>query len=221
MWSLRQTLQDAQFPVSADLAAGYIATVLRIKSIFPHGHLPDEFDVSRGIRPLFPGGQTIKLSFLKRYIFSHDGSLATGPLSGNFRLRADGTGNYYLNVSVTNDSSVIGGRWGAGFVFGFSTDSVARGIVATGDYSAGDNFAFAAAGLDAWIHANWPQAFASGAFFYISYASGFKELPPITLAATDHGFTGLNFLHGVKPGDQGPGPGDITYGPSFDLLWGE
>jgi hypothetical protein len=45
-------------------------------------------------------------------------------------------------------------------------------------------------GADPWLTANWPQAFAKVAGFYISNATGLNKLPDIVNAATDHGFNG-------------------------------
>ena len=64
------------------------------------------------------------------------------------------------------------------------------------------------------------QVFAPAAFFYISYASGLEGLPPVTNAATDHGFAGLNVLQGPKATDSTGAGDEISEGSYFDLFWG-
>lgn len=179
MWGLRATLQGLD----------------------QTGHLPVGFDPARGIRSLFPSPQKgrINISLLRSYLFSVDGSAATGEISGAYHLRADGAGNWLfsggISTTIANGGS---GRWGAGFVFMFSQDNAGHGFVQTGDYdligppdaAVLQAVVFLIKGGDSWLTANWPQAFAKPAGLYISNAMGLNKLPDINNAATDRGFTG-------------------------------
>ena len=221
MWSLRQTLLTlSQLPLAIDSSFASPEQIEVVQTLFPNGHLPDDFDPREGIRRLFPTGQTSTMSSLKSYILSQDGTVSTGDLVAQLRVRADGSGNWLLKGLITSGSDQA--RVGAGFVFAFSADPDAHGFVATGDID-NQGVAFVTAGADSWIAQNWPQIFTGQVYLYISEATGTKELPPIVDAATDHGFSGLTTLQGPKPGDR-LSDDRVTWGPLLtppnDLLWG-
>lgn len=221
MWSLRQTLLTlSELPLAVDSTFASPQQIEAVQTLFPNGHLPDAFDPRKGIRSLFPTGQPAEISSLKHYILSQDGTVSTGDLVAQLRVRADGSGNWLLKGLITSGSNQA--RVGAGFVFAFSADPNAHGFVATGDVD-NQGAAFVTAGADSWIAENWPQIFTEQVYLYISEATGTKELPPIVDAATDHGFSGLTTLQGAKPGDR-LSDNPVTWGPLLtppnDLVWG-
>jgi hypothetical protein len=210
------------------------------RSIFPEGHLPDQFRASQGLRSLFPAGKPAKLSQLENYIYSSRGTVQLGSpppqdsdaqngteaapgLSADVSVNADGAGNWCLKARV---QSVGAGEIGLGFVFAFSTNGNGHGYIAIGNYG-GDldsnvnTFGVFANGLDAWIKQNWVEIFSLPSFLYMSNATGYDPLPPISNAALDNGFNGLTLIGGEKPGD-GWVPSTIvdpSY-PAFEYLWG-
>ena len=185
MWELRQTLQ----------------TLAR------QGHLPSGLDASKGILSLFPVPQPkpINLSLLKNYLFSANGKVTLSDITGRFTVRADGTGNWAIGCAIDHPVGGGDGRFGAGFVFGFSSDGEGHGFVQTGDYEFADPSTVTlistlevwVGGSDSWIADHWPQAFPKSGFFYLSSATGLTKLPDIVNAATDHGFSGLASLGGA------------------------
>jgi hypothetical protein len=224
MWSLRQALTDlAQLPVTyPDGTPVSVDEQEAGRSVYPNGHLPEAFDPAQGIRSLFPGGKAARVSQLMDYLNSWDSAFQVGSLSASANISADGTGNWCLRATVECEGH---GKFGLGFVFGFSTDAAGHGFVATGDYGLelDDNtlsFGVFANGSDPWIRANWPSIFAGRTFFYISEATGYRKLPPIANAALDHGFNGLASLQGPKPGDTFASVVIDAQEPGFEYLWG-
>ena len=82
-------------------------------------------------------------------------------LRGSFSVRTGRDGKFAIEGSRTPTG---GGRCGAGFMFGFSTDGDGHEFVATVDYF-GPGIAVMAAGLDPWIRELWPGVFAGPVFF--------------------------------------------------------
>jgi hypothetical protein len=185
MWQLRQTLEG----------------------LAQQGHLPPGFDASKGILGLFPGAEPkpINISLLRNYVFSSSGTASLSDIAGRFTVRADGAGNWAIGCAIDHPAAGGGdGRFGAGFVFGFSSNAEGHGFVQTGDYEFVDPSTVTlistlevwVAGSEPWIASHWPQAFAKSGFFYLSSATGVAKLPDIVNAATDHGFAGLASLQG-------------------------
>jgi hypothetical protein len=171
-------------------------------------HLPIGFNASQGVRSLLPSGRgNTSIAILKNYLYSQKSQqLAAGDIQATFDVFADGSGRwlYQAVIGLVQPQNASSGRWGAGFVFAFSTDKLGRGYVKTGDYSLVntedyvDPFAVTLEGFDSWITNHWPELFAQSSFVYLSSATGFVKLPDVANAATDNGFAGLASLQGAK-----------------------
>lgn len=186
MWSLRQTLT----------------------SIGPH--LPDGFSAAAGIRSLFPPGRTTGISVLSRYVYTWTADAFVdqqwietgwpGPAQGF--LGADGAGRWFYGWVPPDQENPCWGSAGgfkqraqSGFVFLYSTDGNAHGIVAK-SRSVPNPYAYPPncyCGVDSWLAANWPDVFSQGAHIEFEIASGFSSLPNVSAIWTSAGFGHSNF----------------------------
>jgi hypothetical protein len=138
MWSLKQTLADlAAYPPNS------------------YNHLPENFDASKGIRSLFPPGQTISITALKNYVISYTGSVQTPEgNSAQMIVIADGAGRWGVGAVPSLDPLAI--SWAGGFVFKYSNDQNGHGYVIN---NRNPNAGIVDGFNDPWIMQNWPQAF--------------------------------------------------------------
>lgn len=90
---------------------------------FAHtNHLPTGFDISGGVRPLFPAPRNNSISLLKTYLYSENGGpVADGRIEFTFQVFADGSGRWLYRAIVgsanlgVNQNSAYTGRYGVGF----------------------------------------------------------------------------------------------------------
>jgi hypothetical protein len=156
------------------------------------------------MRQLFPPADATLLSGVRNYLYQFNGDrLVVEYLSATYRVYADGAGNWVLRMRRTS-LGAASGKWAGGFVFAYSDDSNGHGYVITSDFAsnlAGIDTLFQAFGSDPWIKDRWPRLFGQSCYRYISEATGSEltlQLPPISDAATDHGFSGLTVLEGAQ-----------------------
>jgi hypothetical protein len=180
-----------------------------LASLAKTDHLPEGFSAANGIRSLFPSGLgASSITLLKNYLYAQDCTVSTSEITGAYRIRADGSGRWLFQgfiagVGAPNNwqqKDQTLGAYGAGFVFLFSTNRSGHGAVLTnietdaapGYWNVGQGFQMF--GSDPWIKNNWPGAFAESIGCYISHNDSGGGLPPLSNAATDHGFAGLSSL---------------------------